>query len=62
MGQIDKKLKSKRGSNNSRYADITQLGECFPYKEEVGSSNLSIGTKSIMNLYMDAYIYCRSYG
>ena len=26
------------------FADLTQLGECFPYKEEVGSSNLSIGT------------------
>ena len=28
----------------STYADLTQLGECFPYKEEVGSSILSVGT------------------
>ena len=26
------------------YADLTQPGECFPYKEEVGSSILSVGT------------------
>lgn len=26
------------------YADITQLVECHPYKMEVGSSSLSVGT------------------
>ena len=27
------------------YTDLTQLGECFPYKEEVTDSNHVIGTK-----------------
>ncbi len=25
------------------------MGECFPYKEEVGSSNLSVGTEALGN-------------
>ena len=45
MDQIDKKLKSKRGSNNSRYVGIAQLGEHLPYKQGVGSSSLSTDTK-----------------
>ena len=32
----------------STYADLTQLGECFPYKEEVGSSILSVGTRPLV--------------
>ena len=32
------------GKLTNPYADITQLVECRPYKTEVGSSSLSVGT------------------
>ena len=40
----------KKGTSDFYFADITQLGECFPYKEEVVGSRPSISTIGIFRL------------
>ena len=49
LAQLGERLFCKQKAAGSKpvrstYADLTQPGECFPYKEEVGSSILSVGT------------------
>ena len=34
------------------FANLTQLGECHPYKLEVGSSNLSIGIYGVLDKWL----------
>ena len=49
LAQLGERLFCKQKAAGSKpvrstYTDLTQSGECFPYKEEVGSSILSVGT------------------
>ena len=46
------------GIPNLLYARLAQLGECFPYKEDVGGSSPSAGTL----LRIGAFVTNQGYG